>query len=420
MAKNSTYWEKRIAQGTWHTYNSLEEKNRALLEFYIDASKVVKEELYDLAEKYSKDGVLSLSEMHKQNRLTELNKKYEKIAEQLGHQVREISEKNMQEGFREVYKNTALGLDNIHTDFAMPNKKLMEKLLNEPWRGDSFSGRLWKNQKKLVAVLNDILLTGLQQGKTVTEIAVSLHNIVGQSFNECHRLIRTETMHYLNNATLLRYKDEDVQYVRIWAAVDERTCETCGVNGYHNKVYPIGKAPILPFHPNCRCTYLPATEKEYLTQNPGTKVIEKQGRSGIITSGARNPYGEAASEHAKKYYGLVRSMTTDVKKIAETTGCTEKEIQSIKNYIFIDKHDLGEAGIKRFDPDYMMGESWRRLMEGKPEPHDITLINHEAMERKLMEQGLSQDEAHCQASDKFNYDKEAREYYGKIEKFKKE
>lgn len=275
MAKSSTYWEKRIAQGTWNTYNSLEEKNRTLLEFYVDASKSVKEELYALAEKYSKDGALSLSEMHKQNRLTELNKKYEKIAKELGEQIQETSEKNMQDGFQEVYKNTAAGIDSIGVDFAMPNKKLMEKLLNEPWRGDSFSGRLWKNQKKLAVGLNDILLTGLQQGKTTTEIAVNLHNLMGNSFNECHRLVRTETMHYLNHATLQRYKDTDVQYVRIWAAVDERTCNICGVGGYHDKVYPIEKAPILPFHPNCRCTYLPAAEEEYKAQMKQDEKVTK-------------------------------------------------------------------------------------------------------------------------------------------------
>ena len=56
MEKNSEYWEKRLASETWKTYNSLEEKNRELLEFYIDASESVKDELYRLAEKYSKDG----------------------------------------------------------------------------------------------------------------------------------------------------------------------------------------------------------------------------------------------------------------------------------------------------------------------------------------------------------------------------
>lgn len=67
MAKNSEYWEKRVASEVWRIYNSIEEKNRELLDFYIGASESVKDELYRLAEKLSKDGVLSLSEMHKQN-----------------------------------------------------------------------------------------------------------------------------------------------------------------------------------------------------------------------------------------------------------------------------------------------------------------------------------------------------------------
>lgn len=259
MKKNSPeYWEKRIAANTWKTYNALEDKNRELLEFYSDASKAIKEELYTLAEKYSKDGVLTLSEMHKQNRLTELTKNYEKIVFDLGKQVEGSAINNMHDGFKETYKNVATGLG--AESFSMPNKKLMEKLLDEPWRGDSFSGRLWKNQKKLAVGLNDILLTGLQQGKTVTEIAVNLHNFMGQGFNSCHRLVRTETMHYLNSAAMQRYKDAGIEYVQVWAAQDERTCKVCG--SYHSKAYPIDKCPVLPFHANCRCTIIPCLEEK--------------------------------------------------------------------------------------------------------------------------------------------------------------
>ena len=280
-AKNSAYWEKRIAAGTWKTYNSLEEKNRDLLEFYVDASEQIKKELYLIAEKYSKDGVLSLSDMHKKNRLTDLNQKFQDIIEDLGHKTEKSAKKNMQKGFKAVYENTAVGMGD--EDFSMPNKKLMEKLLNEPWRGDSFSGRLWKNQKKLAVGLNDLLLTGLQQGKTATEIAVSLHNFMGQGFNECHRLVRTETMHYLNDATLRRYKDAGVEYVQIWAAEDERTCDEC--SKYHGKIYPIDKCPHVPFHPNCRCTIISVTDGKLVAKYEKKDIkkdVEKKDNSDII------------------------------------------------------------------------------------------------------------------------------------------
>lgn len=141
--------------------------------------------------------------------------------------------------------------------------------------------------------------------------------------------------------------------------------------------------------------------------------------SGAI-SGARNPYGKAAQDHAERYYGLVRNMKTDVSQIAKATGFTEEQIQEVKNYIFVDKHDLGGTELEMFEPDYMMAESWRRLIAGKPEFHDLTLLQHEIMEADLVKQGYSQDEAHIITSAKYNYDKEASAFYDKIKKYKKD
>lgn len=157
--------------------------------------------------------------------------------------------------------------------------------------------------------------------------------------------------------------------------------------------------------------------KNGLNKQKGT--VANKSDNGII-SGARNPDGKAATEHARRYYGLVRSMKTDVCRISKATGFEEKDIQKIKEYIFVEKHDLGGNEPKQFDPDYMIAESWQRLIEGKPEKHDITLIKHELMESELMENGYCQSDAHIISSGKYNYAKEAREYYGKIKKYKKE
>lgn len=174
-------------------------------------------------------------------------------------------------------------------------------------------------------------------------------------------------------------------------------------------------------------------QKDFLEQTglkaDGTRVavgktVEKQGKNSIIksgaVSGARNPNSKEAREHAERYYGLVRSMKTDVARISETTGFAEEDIQTVKSYIFMEKHDLGGAELEYFAPDYMMAESWQRLIDGKPELHDITLLNHEIMERDLMKKGIPQNEAHIKASGKYNYAKEAGEYYAKIKKYKNE
>ena len=97
-------------------------------------------------------------------------------------------------------------------------------------------------------------------------------------------------------------------------------------------------------HPNCRCADAPYMDRKAFENWIEEKSIEKDSGSGIIKSGAisgaRNPEGNAAKEHAERYYGLVRKMKTDVSKIAKTTGYSEKEIEEVKKYIFMDITDL--------------------------------------------------------------------------------
>lgn len=154
------------------------------------------------------------------------------------------------------------------------------------------------------------------------------------------------------------------------------------------------------------------------------QIVEKSIKNGIMksgaVSGARNPHSKEARAHAERYYGLVRSMKTDVSRIAKATGFAEEDIRAIKYYIFMEKHDLGGKEPEYFAPDYMMAESWQRLIDGKPELHDMTLLNHEILETELMQEGMPQDEAHIIASQKYNYAKEAGEYYAKIKKYKNE
>ena len=48
-------------------------------------------------------------------------------------------------------------------------------------------------------------------------------------------------------------------------------------------------------------------------------------------------------------------------------------------------------------------------------PHDLTLLSHELKEISLVNQGLSQHEAHIEAAREFPYGRECQEYYEKLE-----
>lgn len=196
--------------------------------------------------------------------------------------------------------------------------------------------------------------------------------------------------------------------------------------------YEYGTEPsdIYRRHDNCKCIVLFKSakgkyqdvwnKKEFETQKEARTTREKEINqqknyrvSGGV-SGALDPNEKEADEHAKRYYGLVRKMTTDVTKIANNTGMSEREIEQIKQFLFIEEHDLGEGILERFAPDYKIAESWQRLMNGETKPHDLTLLKHEKLEKELIQQGKTQREAHIEASKKYNYTKEAQVFYAEI------
>ena len=251
--KSSEYWEKRIANSTWNKYNSIEEENRALLKMYQEATLDIQNELYAITQKINGGKNVTLSDMHKYNRLTQMQKNMENTIKELTENIETYGTTKMVNAGKEVYKNVMSNISD--TSFSTPNERVMKEMLNRPWQGDTFSKRLWKNSQALAINLNDILTIGLTQGKTITELAIQLGNRMNQEFNKCHRLVRTETMHYLNESAFKAYKDGGCEEVQLWAAEDERTCEKCGA--LHGKKYRIDKRPILPLHANCRCTYLP-------------------------------------------------------------------------------------------------------------------------------------------------------------------
>lgn len=145
-----------------------------------------------------------------------------------------------------------------------------------------------------------------------------------------------------------------------------------------------------------------------------------------LVSGARitDLKSDQADEFATKYYGLVRSFSTDVAKIARNTGESEDLIKQIKNYLFIEERFDEDFGVwKPFDPDCAIAHSWQRLIEGKNiQHHDLLLIQHEKYEMELKKNnpGISHLKAHSLATHKYNYDKASEDYYDGLKKHKNE
>lgn len=121
-------------------------------------------------------------------------------------------------------------------------------------------------------------------------------------------------------------------------------------------------------------------------------------------SGALNPLSPKADEHATRYYESVRHMKTDTEKISKSTGISKDKLDKIKNHVFIAEHNLID-GVRRFDPDYEMAQSWQRLIDGNIKEQDMILLKHEYAELRYMEKGLTQNEAHIKASHRYDFAK---------------
>lgn len=166
--------------------------------------------------------------------------------------------------------------------------------------------------------------------------------------------------------------------------------------------------------------------KRELYASKKAEKLEKLRRSDILISGARitDLNSAEADEFAEMYYEEIRLFSTDSKKIADNLGKEESDIRKIKAYLFEDDSlidpDTGES--RQFDPDCAIAQSWQRLMNGKDiKLHDKTLIEHELLEMKIKQEnpGIDHVKAHELASEKYNYPKEALEYYGNLKKHKK-
>lgn len=143
--------------------------------------------------------------------------------------------------------------------------------------------------------------------------------------------------------------------------------------------------------------------------------INKVYNQGMNSSGAvygawndkNDPYNKERERHAELYYNSVRNRdkNQEIARVAKNSGFSQSDIERIYNHVFIKKHHLA-GGYKRFDPNYDMAESWRRLSEtggNNIQKHDLVMLNHELLEQKLMSQGLSYDEAHTETNKKYNY-----------------
>ncbi|WP_243108659.1 minor capsid protein [Clostridium rectalis] len=156
----------------------------------------------------------------------------------------------------EVHKGLGIGVN-----FAKLDTNIINKVITEPWHGDNYSSRIWKNKEKLIMELQTNLAQAFIRGDSIDKTSKIIADRMEVSRNRARTLVNTESANIVSKATFNSYAGSGVvKKYQILATLDSRTSEICRSMDAASKKEPFDlnkwevgvTAP--PFHANCRST----------------------------------------------------------------------------------------------------------------------------------------------------------------------
>ena len=189
------------------------------------------------------DNVLSLSE-----------KDYNKEYSLLGALIVKLSKGNINQEINNTTNILRNTVKNTYKHYSYNhNLKDVEKIINDNFKDEHFSDRVWKNEQEVAKKLTKQCQDFLRGKINVNQSEKEIKNTYNSSAYNAKRLVETEVSR-CHSATFDRFcKETGVKKVKYNAILDGATCSDCRI--YHNKVYDLKNKPEIPRHPMCRCFY---------------------------------------------------------------------------------------------------------------------------------------------------------------------
>lgn len=194
-------------------------------------------------------------------------------------------------------KNSTETINNILIDAAeknfkyyglKDNKRFIEKLVNEHYRGLKFSDRVWNNGNDVSKMLHKEIKDFLDGKINTNQIKSHIEKRFGVNKYNVKRLVDTEIARIESKVTENYFKEYGIKKVRYNACLCN-TCDKCMSD--HNKVFNVDDSnrPSLPRHPNCQCFYVQEDDEKYLVMNlqlfakkSNWEILRSQINSGIL------------------------------------------------------------------------------------------------------------------------------------------
>lgn len=250
-----TYWEERARANERNAEKLASTYSRREKKLYADALKAIEIELNDLLLDLATGITPTRTELWRAGKYLKLRSAIQKQANILADGQIGLMDELLSKAYEETLE-TALA------DFLVGEEQLSSSLraraLNSVWSGKTYSERVWQNRDALAEKVSKSISDMIVLGKSPTEIKKQLREEFGVSYRVADRLIRTETSHIYNSASLDAYKQAGVRQVKY---LHGGTCSgKCDCHSLDGKIFDIGTEPTLPRHPNCVCCYAPVID----------------------------------------------------------------------------------------------------------------------------------------------------------------
>jgi len=216
----------------------------------------------------------------------------------------------MTDTLTEVYKDTYTSLtEDLNFKKGVISSSVVKKALENDWSGANYSSRIWSNTDNLAKAIKNEVVIGLNKGLNYRTMSQNIAKKFETSYKNAERLVRTETNHIQNQATLMGYTDAGVVKYQFLAVLDSRTSHTCSdLNGEVFKTEDATEGENYPpMHPNCRSTTVPY---EYVDiESDSVNETSKEESQNDESDGvfARSSLSEDVKNAIEKEFGKLNS-----------------------------------------------------------------------------------------------------------------
>ena len=187
----------------------------------------------------------------------------------------------------DVYEDTYTSfVEDLNFKKGVISSSTIKMALEQEWSGANYSSRIWSNIDNLAKAIKNEVIVGLNKGINYRTMSQNIARKFDTSYKNAERLVRTETAHIQNQATLMGYKDSGVVKYEFLAVLDSRTSHTCASlngevfkteNAMEGENYP-------PMHPRCRSTTVPYEYSDVFSDEPEKEDFENNENEGIINN----------------------------------------------------------------------------------------------------------------------------------------